>query len=66
MRKRTIDTEAAAMEVSAVAFGCMGMSHTYGAPVPEEEGIKGLREAVEIAAPSSIPQRSAGSRTTLS
>ncbi|MFU0812410.1 MAG: hypothetical protein ACFWTL_12335 [Atopobium sp.] len=54
------------MEVSAVAFGCMGMSHTYGAPVPEEEGIKGLREAVEIAAPSSIPQRSAGSRTTLS
>lgn len=43
-----IGTGDAVMEVSAVGFGCMGMSHAYGAPVPEEEGIKGLREAVEI------------------
>ncbi|MGI6229365.1 MAG: aldo/keto reductase [Tractidigestivibacter sp.] len=48
MKKRVIGTGSAAMEVSAVGFGCMGLSHAYGAPTDEKEGIDRLREAVEI------------------
>lgn len=35
------------LEVSALGFGCMGMSHGYGSPRDKKEMIKLLRAAVE-------------------
>lgn len=34
------------LQVSAVGFGCMGISHAYGEPMKKSEAIKLLREAV--------------------
>lgn len=36
------------LEVSAVGLGCMGLSHAYGQPVPEAEGIALIRETVDL------------------
>ncbi len=36
------------LTVSAIGLGCMGFSHAYGAPIPEQETISLLRQAVEI------------------
>jgi pyridoxine 4-dehydrogenase len=36
------------LEVSALGFGCMGLSFGFGPPVPREEGIKILRAAVDL------------------
>jgi aryl-alcohol dehydrogenase-like predicted oxidoreductase len=35
------------LEVSALGFGCMGLSAMYGRPVPREDGIKIIRAAVD-------------------
>ena len=35
------------LSVSAIGLGCMGISQSYGTPLPKEEGIKLLRNAVE-------------------
>lgn len=35
------------LKVSAVGFGCMGLSHAYGAAVDEREGINIIRGAVD-------------------
>lgn len=35
------------INVSALAFGCMGFSHAYGAPTDEAEAIKVMQAAVE-------------------
>jgi aryl-alcohol dehydrogenase-like predicted oxidoreductase len=35
------------LEVSAIGFGCMGMSHGYGPPGDEQEMIRVLRSAVD-------------------
>jgi len=35
------------LEVSAIGFGCMGLSHAYGPPTDKPEGIKLIRAAVE-------------------
>lgn len=35
------------LEVSAVGFGCMGLSHAYGAPTDHDEAIDVIRQAVE-------------------
>ncbi len=43
MRKRTLGN----LEVSALGFGCMGLSHGYGLPVNQQEGIALIRAAVE-------------------
>lgn len=45
MRKRTLGQ---GLEVSAVGLGCMGLSHAYGTALDEGEGIRRIREAVEI------------------
>lgn len=45
MKKQTLGQ---GLEVSAVGFGCMGLSHAYGQPVPEAEGIALIREAVDL------------------
>jgi aryl-alcohol dehydrogenase-like predicted oxidoreductase len=36
------------LEVSALGFGCMGLSSAYGPPVPHSEGIKMIRAAVDL------------------
>ena len=36
------------LRVSAVGFGCMGMSHAYGRPIDKEEMIELLAEAVDM------------------
>jgi aryl-alcohol dehydrogenase-like predicted oxidoreductase len=52
----TLDTEDAmqkgklgksGIEVSALGFGCMGLSANYGPPTERQEGIKVIRAAVE-------------------
>ena len=35
------------LEVSAIGFGCMGLSHAYGPPVERQAGISLIRAAVE-------------------
>jgi len=35
------------LEVSAIGLGCMGISFSYGQPLPKDEGIKLIRAAVE-------------------
>lgn len=36
------------LEVSAIGMGCMGFTHAYGAPPPEEEGIRLVHKAFEL------------------
>ena len=36
------------LKVSEIGFGCMGLSHAYGKPVEKKEGIRLLRETVEM------------------
>ena len=45
MQKRKLGKNA--LEVSAIGFGAMGMSQSYGPPGPREESIRVLRAAVE-------------------
>lgn len=35
------------LEVSAIGFGCMGINHSYGTPLPKPDGIELIRAAVE-------------------
>lgn len=44
MEKRVLGKD---LEVSAVGFGCMGLSHAYGEPTEEAEAARVLREAVD-------------------
>ncbi len=45
MQKRTLGN--GGLEVSALGFGCMGLSANYGPPTERQEGIKIIRAAVE-------------------
>lgn len=36
-----------ALEVSAIGFGCMGLTHAYGPAVPEKEAVKQIWDAYE-------------------
>jgi aryl-alcohol dehydrogenase-like predicted oxidoreductase len=45
MQKRTLGNRG--LEVSALGFGCMGLSANYGPPAERQEGIKIVRAAVE-------------------
>ncbi len=45
MNKRHLGTSQ--LEVSALGFGCMGLSHAYGTPPPKQEAIDLLQNAVE-------------------
>jgi aryl-alcohol dehydrogenase-like predicted oxidoreductase len=47
MEKRTLGTGKAALEVSALGLGCMGMSHGYGPPKDRKEMIALVRNAVD-------------------
>ena len=35
------------LHVSAIGLGCMGISQAYGTPLPKEDGVKLIRDAVE-------------------
>lgn len=35
------------LEVSAIGFGCMGISQSYGMPLPKAEGVKLIRATVD-------------------
>src|SRR3982750_857435 len=45
MQKRTLGTSG--LEVSALGFGCMGISQSYGRPSSREDGIANIRAAVD-------------------
>jgi aryl-alcohol dehydrogenase-like predicted oxidoreductase len=45
MQTRKLGTSG--LEVSALGFGCMGLSFSYGPPVEKQEGIKVIRAAVD-------------------
>ena len=45
MKKRTLGTSG--LEVSAIGLGCMGISQSYGAPLPTADGVKLIRDAFE-------------------
>lgn len=45
MQKRTLGRSG--LEVSAIGFGCMGLSANYGPPMDRQEAIKIIRAAVE-------------------
>ena len=45
MFKRSLGTSG--LEVSALGLGCMGLSHGYGQPVADEDGIALIRDAVD-------------------
>ena len=45
MQKRTLGNSD--LQVSALGFGCMGLSANYGPPTERQEGIKIIRAAVE-------------------
>ena len=44
MKKRKLGSN---LEVSAIGFGCMGLSSGYGPPVDKQHGISVIRAAVE-------------------
>jgi pyridoxine 4-dehydrogenase len=44
MKKRILGQ---GLEVSSIGFGCMGISQSYGTPLPDAEGIKIIRDAFE-------------------
>src|SRR5262249_45439490 len=46
MRKRRLGTSY--LEVSALGFGCMGLSSGYGPAVEKQEGVKVIRAAVDL------------------
>ena len=35
------------LKVCAIGLGCMGISQSYGTPLPRDEGVKLIRDAVE-------------------
>ena len=45
MQHRTLGTSG--LEVSALGFGCMGISQSYGRPLSRADGIAIIRAAVE-------------------
>ncbi|HJY45311.1 MAG TPA: aldo/keto reductase [Propionibacteriaceae bacterium] len=46
MIKRTLGSSG--LQVSAIGLGCMGLSHAYGPPVSEQDGITLIRAAVDL------------------
>ena len=45
MRRRTLGKSG--LEVSAIGLGCMGISRSYGAPLPLPDAVKLIRGAVD-------------------
>jgi aryl-alcohol dehydrogenase-like predicted oxidoreductase len=45
MQKRALGRSG--LTVSAIGLGCMGISQSYGTPLPKEDGVKLIRDAVD-------------------
>jgi aryl-alcohol dehydrogenase-like predicted oxidoreductase len=45
MKKRTLGQSG--LEVSALGYGCMGLSSAYGRPLPREAGLNMIRATFE-------------------
>jgi aryl-alcohol dehydrogenase-like predicted oxidoreductase len=45
MQKRELGRSG--LEVSAIGLGCMGISQSYGTPLPREQGVRLVRDAVD-------------------
>ena len=45
MQKRELGRSG--LQVSAIGLGCMGISQSYGAPLPRQEGVQLIRDAVD-------------------
>lgn len=45
MNSRTLGSD---LDVAAIGFGCMGLSHGYGHRIDEAEGIAVIRRAVDL------------------
>src|SRR4029450_4579865 len=45
MQKRTLGK--GGLDVSALGFGCMGISFSYGRAISREDGIAGIRAAID-------------------
>ena len=45
MQTRKLGTQG--LEVSAIGLGCMGISFSYGTPLPTADGVRLIREAVD-------------------
>lgn len=48
MAMQTRELGSSGLSVSAIGLGCMGISQAYGAPLPKQEGVKLIRDAVEL------------------
>lgn len=46
MQKRELGRSG--LQVSAIGLGCMGISQSYGTPLPRDEGVRLIRDAVEL------------------
>jgi aryl-alcohol dehydrogenase-like predicted oxidoreductase len=55
MKTRTLGSSG--LDVSAIGFGCMGLSFGYGQPTCREEGLAIIRAAVDAGVNSSIPPK---------
>lgn len=64
MQKRELGRSG--LQVSAIGYGCMGLSGSYNAPLPKSEGIRMIQSAFERASPSSIRPRFMGRSLTRS
>jgi aryl-alcohol dehydrogenase-like predicted oxidoreductase len=47
MQNRELGRGASALQVSAIGLGCMGISQSYGTPMPKADGVRLIREAVD-------------------
>ncbi len=45
MQKRQLGSQG--LQVSAIGLGCMGISFSYGTPLPIADGVRLIREAVD-------------------
>ena len=61
MERRKLGTQG--LEVSAMGFGCMGLSQAYGPPPDEDHAIRVIRRAVELGVDFFDTAETYGSRT---
>lgn len=65
-KRRVLGSGKAAMEVSAMGLGCMGMSANHGLPRDQKAMANLIAEAVDLGVTSSTPRKSTGRTRTRS
>ena len=64
MQKRALGKSG--LEVSAIGFGCMGLSFGYGPATSRDEVLRSSARLLTVASPSSIPPKPTGRSRTKS